>query len=105
MKISDLEFYLVAGPSTEPPHRVRSLVVRLVCDTGLEGWGEAPLEWRPSELEERRHSILPMIAGRSLFDVEELLAVDAVRPTALKSAMEMASWDAIGRAIGEPICH
>lgn len=104
-KISDIEFYLVAGPSTEPPHRVRSLVVRVVCDTGLEGWGEAPLEWRANELEARRHALLPIVAGRNLFDVEELLTLEALKPASLKAALEMASWDAIGRAVGEPICH
>jgi L-alanine-DL-glutamate epimerase-like enolase superfamily enzyme len=105
MKISDLEFYLVAVPRSDTATKVRSLIVRIASDTGHEGWGEANLEWRPSELDARRQAMLPILAGRNVFNIEELLQIDALRPTAFKAALEIASWDMIGRAARQPLCH
>lgn len=105
MKISDLEFYLVAVPRSDSDIRVRALVVRLASDSGHEGWGEASLDWQPGQLDARRQALLPLLAGRSIFNIEEFLALDALRPLALKAAIEIASWDLIGRAVGQPLCH
>lgn len=105
MKISDLEFYCVAVPRSDSAQRVRSLVVRVASETGQEGWGEGGLDWRPSELDQRRQALLPLLSGRNVFDIEELLELDALRSSALKSALEMALWDLIGRATRRPICH
>jgi L-alanine-DL-glutamate epimerase-like enolase superfamily enzyme len=105
MILSDLEFHLVQIPCVgqEPP--VRCLVVRLATETGLEGWGETQVDWRPSELEARRNAVLPMLAGRSAYDIEDLLHVGALRFAPLRTAIEMACWDLVGRAAGEPLCH
>ncbi|MFH1921516.1 MAG: mandelate racemase/muconate lactonizing enzyme family protein [Planctomycetota bacterium] len=105
MTISDLEFYLIeiACDGREGP--LRSLLVRLSTDAGLEGWGETQLGWRASELVPRRDVLLPVLAGRSVFDVEELLEMEALESAPLRSALEMASWDLVGRAAGEPLCH
>ncbi len=105
MKISDLEFYLVAVPRSDVPDKVRSVLVRLASDTGHEGWGEAHLDWRPAELEARRDALLPLLSGRSVYDVEELVELDALRPVGLMAALEIASWDMIGQAAGQPLCH
>ncbi len=104
MKISDLELFLVRiqRDGTEVP--VRSLLVRLATDSGLEGWGEAHIGWRPVELAPRRAARLSTLAGRSIFDVEALLELDGIDPP-LACALEMASWDLIGRAAGQPVCH
>jgi len=105
MTISDLEFHLVeiACDGREAP--LRSLLVRLATDAGLEGWGEAQLGWRPSELAPRRDVLLPILTGRSLYDIEELLELEALKIAPLRSALEMASWDLVGRAAGQPLCH
>jgi glucarate dehydratase len=105
MKISDLEFYRVAVPCGDSSQKIQSLLVRLASDAGLEGWGETSLEWRPSELAPRRQRLLPILAGRSIFDVEELAQLDALQVAGLRSALEMASWDLIGRAARQPLCH
>jgi L-alanine-DL-glutamate epimerase-like enolase superfamily enzyme len=105
MKIRDVEFYVVQidrGGGNEP---VRSLLVCLSSDCGEEGWGEASLPWRLTELAPRRDTLLPSLEGRSVFDVEELGALDAVDGPALASALDMASWDLVGRIVGQPVCH
>jgi L-alanine-DL-glutamate epimerase-like enolase superfamily enzyme len=103
--ITDLEFFLVEIPciGLEPP--VRSLVVRLSTNRGQEGWGEAKAEWRADELPGWHDALLPVLAGRSVFDIEDLLALGVLRSSSLRCALEMASWDLIGRISGQPLCH
>lgn len=104
MIISDLEFYLVEIPCEEAAP-VRTVLARLAADTGEEGWGEAPLEWRAGELDARRNALLPILTGRKVFDIEELLTLDALRPAALRCALEIASWDLVGQITRQPLCH
>ena len=105
MTISDLEFYLVeiACQGREAP--VRSVLVRLATHAGLAGWGEGGLGWRAAELAARRDSLLPVLAGRSVFDLEELLTLETLQAGPLRSALEMACWDLVGRTAGQPLCH
>ncbi len=103
--IDDLEFYLAEVTSAGPEPPVRSLVVRLTTDRGLEGWGESRTEWQASELPARHAALAPVLAGRSLFEIEDLLTLPALRFAPLRCAVEMASWDLIGRVTGQPLCH
>ncbi|NQT15589.1 MAG: mandelate racemase/muconate lactonizing enzyme family protein [Planctomycetes bacterium] len=105
MTISDLDFYLVEIECDGQQVPLRSLLVRLATDSGMEGWGEAQLPWRTSELGPRRDVLEPILTGRSIFDVEELIELDALDSAPLRSALEMASWDLIGRVAGQPLCH
>ena len=104
MIISDLEFYLVEVPCNGRHLPIRSLVVRLATESGLEGWGEGQIGWRASELIPRRDMLLPILAGRSVCDIEELLGLEALRSAPLRLAVEMASWDLLGRIAGLPVC-
>ncbi len=105
MTISDLEFYLVEIACGAEQTPLRTVLVRLATAAGLEGWGEAQLGWRASELAARRDVLLPILTGRSLFDVEELLELEALRPSPLRGALEMACWDLVGQVAGQPLCH
>jgi L-alanine-DL-glutamate epimerase-like enolase superfamily enzyme len=105
MKISDLEFFLVEPRRRGGELSHRSLLVRLATASGEEGWGEARSAWRPTELSARRDALLPGLAGRSVFDVEELLELDALAFAPLRCAVEMACWDLVGRAARQPLCH
>jgi len=105
MTISDLEFYRVEIACAGQQAPVWSLVVRLATDSGLEGWGEARIPWRSAELAARRNALLPVLAGRSVFDVEDLLGLEVLRLAPLRCALEMASWDLVGRAVRQPLCH
>jgi muconate cycloisomerase len=105
MKITDLELHLVEIPRADGLPPVRSLLVRLTSQRGLEGWGEAWLAWRPGELAARRDALLAVLAGRSLFDIEELQTLEALGPPPLRAAVEMALWDLAGRVTGQPLCR
>lgn len=105
VSIADLELFLVEFPSAGLTATSRSVVVRLACDAGPEGWGEAVLNWRPSELPSRRDTLLPVLGGRSVFQVASLMELDTLDSPALRAAVETAVWDLIGQAAGQPLAH
>ncbi len=105
MNISDLEFTLVEMAHVGSQQRLRRVLVRLATDSGLEGWGESELNWRAAELSARRDVLLPVLAGRSIFDIEELHTLEPLSPPPLRCAVEMAFWDLMGRFVGQPLCH
>ncbi len=110
MFIRDLEFFSIAVPS---PTRVsgergllRSLIVRLVSHAGVEGWGEAVDTALPLEsLQPLRNRLLPVLMGRSVFDLEELVRLNLHPSGAVRLALETACWDMMGRLCGQPICR
>ncbi|MHB8900732.1 MAG: mandelate racemase/muconate lactonizing enzyme family protein [Thermoguttaceae bacterium] len=104
MTINDLELFLVERQSDTTDPSIRSLLIRLVTETGLVGWGEAVVPWRSSELHGRRNMLLPILTGRSVFDIEELVNQESLRPRPLQAAVEMACWDLVGRIAGLPLC-
>ena len=103
MNISDLEFYLIELPASGGA--VRSLLVRLSTDNGREGWGETRKSWRAGELAARRKGLLAVLAGREVYDVESILALDALADRAVACGVEMALWDLIARSARQPLCH
>jgi L-Ala-D/L-Glu epimerase len=105
MKIHDVELFLVAAAQTDSLAPTRSLLVRITTATGLEGWGESSLGWRISELSPRRDALLAVLAGRSVFDIQELHSIDALSPAPLRSAVEMAVWDLLARVLRQPLCN
>ena len=103
MKIVDVDFYLL-DPTGDPAHAAeRSLLVRLWTTTKMEGWGEARVSWRPAELAPRREWLLPLVAGRSVAAIEELLQLEPTMPSGLRAALEMASWDLLAREAQRPL--
>lgn len=105
MIIRDLEFQLIRVPNERGYARDRLVLVRLIFDADLEGLGEAALPWRVTESGPRRDFLLPILAGRNVFDIAELLELEPLYPRALKAAVETACWDALGRAAGQPIAR
>ena len=103
MLIADLELFLVDGSRDDTPHRLRWLLVKLATDTGLEGWGEARIEWREGALAARQEALSGLLCGRELFDIEELLEMEGLRERSLRCAVEMASWDLVGKVAGLPL--
>ncbi|HEX7446600.1 MAG TPA: mandelate racemase/muconate lactonizing enzyme family protein [Pirellulales bacterium] len=87
------------------------LFVRLHTDTGLTGVGEATLEWQEKTVETLLHEwVLGRVVGRDPFDVESIVGGlvrdqyqgGATIMTAI-SGVEIALWDLIGKACGQPV--
>lgn len=105
MKISDLELFLVELPLAGEAAAARRLIVHLVTEGEQAGWGEAPCQWRRSELFPRLKLLTSVLVGRSIYESEDWLDLKMHGDAALAAALEMACWDVIGRRAGEPLCH
>ena len=105
MKIRKLETFLAnAGLRNY-------LFVRLTTDTGLTGIGEATLEWQEKTVEMLLNEwVASRIVGEDPFDIEAVVG-GMIRDqyqggstvmTAI-SGVEIAMWDLIGKACGQPV--
>jgi L-alanine-DL-glutamate epimerase-like enolase superfamily enzyme len=104
MIIRDLEFFSLAVSTTAG--KVRSLMVRLVSHTGVEGWGEAVnVAMRQDELLSLRNRLLPILSGRNVFDIEELVHLKLLPSESIRCCLEMACWDMMGRCCQQPLCR
>lgn len=105
MKIAKLETFLAnAGLRNY-------LFLRLTTDTGLVGLGEASLEWQEQAVRTLIHEwVEERVIGASPFDIEHLIGGlirdqyqgGATVMTAI-SGVEIACWDLIGKACGQPV--
>jgi galactonate dehydratase len=87
------------------------LFIRLSTDTGPTGIGEATLEWQERTVETLLHEwVKGRVLGRDPFDIEALIG-GMIRDqyqggstimTAI-SGVEIALWDLIGKACGQPV--
>jgi L-alanine-DL-glutamate epimerase-like enolase superfamily enzyme len=89
-----------------------STVVRLTTDTGLEGFGEVcPLGpvYLPSYAEGARTGIVELAPDLLGLDPRQLDVVNRTMDTALKghpyvkSAIDVACWDILGKSVGLPV--
>ena len=87
------------------------LFVKIETDSGLAGWGEGTLGWKESAVRElvldygRRY-----VVGQSPFDIEDLwfklYQIEHNTGPVMFAAMagiEMALWDIVGKACGQPV--
>jgi galactonate dehydratase len=105
MKITRLETFLTnAGLRNY-------LFVRLTAEGGLTGLGEASLEWQERTVETLIHEwVEDRVLGADPFDVERVIGGlvrdqyqgGATVLTAI-SGVEIAFWDLIGKACGQPV--
>src|SRR3954471_16470989 len=87
------------------------LFLRLHTDTGLSGVSEATLEWQEKTVQTLAHEwVEERILGRDPFDIEAIVG-GMIRDqyqggstvmTAI-SGVEIALWDLIGKACGQPV--
>ncbi len=118
MKITDIEAIPFAIPYRKPLQfasgevsAAEHVLVRVHTDDGLVGVAEAPP--RPFTYGETQESIVavlrtlfaPAVIGSSAFDREAIGAKVArtVGNPAAKAALDMALWDVIGQALGQPV--
>src|SRR6185369_870967 len=105
MKIIQLETFLTNAGSRN------YLFVRLKTDTGLQGLGEASLEWQEKTVQTLIHEwVEDRIVGVDPFDREKVIGRmirdqyqgGSTIMTAI-SGVEVALWDIIGKAFGQPV--
>jgi galactonate dehydratase len=87
------------------------LFIRLTTDTGLTGVGEASLEWQEKTVQTLMHEwVEDRVLGADPFDIEAVIGGlirdqyqgGATVLTAI-SGVEIAFWDLIGKACGQPV--
>lgn len=114
MRIEDVETYAVGTPE---PHKggANWFFIKVTTDEGIEGWGECTmvldrLETMATMFEELKD---PLIVGFNPFDIENLrhrlyrsthnFHVPGALQAQFVAATEMACWDIVGKAVGEPV--
>src|SRR5919204_256760 len=113
MKVTQLHAFLVRIPQKPPvaPYQSRyrassekeAVLIRLETDTGLVGWGETPVDWIHKSFEGAPQELLRrQVLGRDPFDLEAWYAENTLG-SYLASGVEMAFWDLIGKATGQPL--
>ncbi len=105
MRITDIETYLVGNPWKN------WLFVKVKTDEGLYGIGEGSLGHLSRTVEAAVHEMKPFVLGLEIFQTEMLVMrlnrhvyADGgqIKMCAI-SALEIACWDAIGKALGQPV--
>jgi L-alanine-DL-glutamate epimerase-like enolase superfamily enzyme len=104
MRLCDVEFLLTKLDPLSQGIADRLVLVRVQTDAAVDGWGEAPVPWRVGELARRREQLLPTLAGRNILDLAELAELNVLSPP-LRAAVEIACWDAAGKALGQPVAR
>jgi len=113
MKIQQVNAFLVRISQKPPiaPYQSRyratsekeALLIRLETETGLVGWGETPVDWLNKSFEGAPEELLRgRVVGRDPFDLETWYADNGLG-SYLASGVEMAFWDLIGHATGQPL--
>jgi L-alanine-DL-glutamate epimerase-like enolase superfamily enzyme len=113
MKITQLHAVMVRVPQKPPiaPYQSRyratsekeALLIHIETDTGHVGWGETPVDWINKSFEGVPEERLRAQAlGRDPFDLERWYAENTLG-SYLASGVEMAMWDVIGHATGQPL--
>lgn len=108
MKIERIETFLF-----HPRSGKNLLFVRIETDTGLHGWGEAYVGVKKEKIVQKYvEAIAPYLVGRSAFTIRHMAQVMfddfAIRRTSVDflcawSAIEIALWDLVGKAAGQPV--
>ena len=105
MRITDVQTFLVGNPWKN------WVFVKLLTDDGIYGIGEGSLGHLSKTVETAIHEIKPFILGLEVFQTETLVTrltrhvyADGgqIKMCAI-SALEIACWDAIGKALGQPV--
>ena len=105
MKIRDIKTYLVGNPWKN------WLFVQVETDEGMHGIGEGTLGHLSRTVETAIHELKPLIVGMEVFQIELLLrrlvrdiyADGGQIQMCAVSAIEIACWDIIGKALGQPV--
>lgn len=107
-------YFVRRGNRTIYPAQMRSAVVRVTLDNGMEGWGETYGLVAPGAIHALVSDIIaPIVTGRSSFEVqaiwEDLYDLMRVRGYTggfwldALAAVDIALWDLMGKLTGRPL--
>lgn len=105
MKITDIQTVVVNA-------RMRNWIfVKVLTDEGIVGWGEASLEWKTRGVVGCIEDLKPFVVGLDPTNIEHLYQVMVRQPFfragvvgySAISGIEMACWDAFGKAMNVPV--
>jgi L-alanine-DL-glutamate epimerase-like enolase superfamily enzyme len=91
---------------------VSDVIVKLVTDTGLVGWGEACKATDTLALERGVRACAPFLVGRDLWEHEAILAdiyrrglwyLQPMFGNSILAGIDMALWDLCGKDCGQPL--
>ncbi|MEC8037060.1 MAG: mandelate racemase/muconate lactonizing enzyme family protein, partial [Pseudomonadota bacterium] len=122
MKIAKIALYAVALPMKEGAYSwsnqsfaaFDSTVVEITTDDGQTGYGEiCPLgpAYLPAYAEGARTGIMKLADSLIGLDPRQIGSINLVMDRALKghpyvkSALDIACWDLLGKATGQPVCN
>ena len=118
MKITGVETVITRPPIRHPGklgvgalEAVENVIVRITTDEGIEGVGESSpwpvfIENAHSVKETIDRYLGPAVIGSSPMDIEALVQTMEATQHGLycaKTGLEMAAWDAAGKALGRPV--
>ncbi len=122
MKSIDVKCHVLSTPLDQPfafsmgwVEKRSTMIVEIVTDDGIVGWGESLCHGlQPPQIAEAvvQHALKPILMGKDPFDVDVLWEkmYNLTRPFGQKgavpnaiSAVDIALWDCMGRALGMPI--
>lgn len=110
MKITDIEVTKITIPNRRESYiaskktsEVNSVILQVQTDEGIVGMGEAPFypERAAFEIDEMR----PRLIGEDPFNIEKIVGTNYYEGPLCKtvSAVEIACWDIIGKALQVPV--
>ncbi|MGD9853568.1 MAG: mandelate racemase/muconate lactonizing enzyme family protein [Planctomycetaceae bacterium] len=117
MKIADVDAFVIEVPQRHAifPYQSRyiatsttgALLIRLETDSGLVGWGETPqilsFYGEPPLTANVVDTLRPLLLGKDAGAIEALYAEWRFDHIRVQSAVEMAMWDILGKACGQPL--
>ncbi|MCA9026683.1 MAG: mandelate racemase/muconate lactonizing enzyme family protein [Planctomycetaceae bacterium] len=117
MKITQVDAFVIDVPQKHAtfPYQSRylatsttgALLIRLETDNGLVGWGESPqilsFYGQPALSAGVVESLRSILLGKDAGAIEALYAEGWVDHVRVQSAVEMAMWDILGKACGQPL--
>ncbi len=100
------------GKEISSPWSSTILLVRLTSEDGLVGYGEAPTTLMTMSVKESMEEVKRVFQDADFFNVEKnvkdfyrhsFYLSKSMEATSALSAFEIASWDLIGKSVGEPV--
>ncbi len=111
-KIRNIDVFLLGKEITEAKWASLMVLVRVTTDDGKVGWGETVTALRANAVVNMVKSVSRVFIGKDVFNVEKNrlewykhdfnLSISLESTTAL-SAIDIASWDIIGKEFGAPL--